>query len=164
MVKGRRLFIRGIETLKRQVRDVRVADLPGAGHYVFLTSAIIVVSLLLTAEPAAQPQSAVDGSWQAEVPVPEGGTIRFLLVFNTNGRELTGTLTLGDSPPLAIEDGRVRDDGDVITFNRTSTADALDKILFIGKVLNDDLVFAFTRVRGPLRSDTIHFTATRIKS
>ena len=121
------------------------------------------VSLLLAAAPAAQPQSAVDGAWQAAVAVPEGGTIRLLLVFSTNDRELTGTLTLGVNPPLAIEDGRVRGDGDVITFKHTSKADALDMILFIGKVMNDEIVFTFTRVRGPDASDSIHFTATRIE-
>lgn len=127
------------------------------------TSASLFVWLLLAAVPTAQAQSTVDGSWQAAVAVPEGGTIRLLLEFSTNDRELTGTLTLGDNPPVAIEEGRVRADGDVITFKHTSKADDLDKIVFIGKVLNDKIVFAFSRIRGPVASDSIHFTATRLK-
>jgi len=62
---------------------------------------------------------------------------------------------VGDNPPLAIEEGRVRGDGDVITLKHTSTADALGEILFIGKVLNDKIVFAFARVKGLVTSDSI---------
>ena len=37
MARGRMLMNRWIDKVKRSVADVRVVDLPGAGHYAFLT-------------------------------------------------------------------------------------------------------------------------------
>lgn len=40
-------------------------------------------------------------------------------------RKLTGTIRLGDNPPVPIQEGRIRGDGDVITFksSRPMTSD-----------------------------------------
>lgn len=119
--------------------------------------------LLLAAVSTTHAQAAVDGSWQAAVAVPESGTIRFLFEFSTNDGKLTGTVKLGDNPPVPIQEGRIRGDGDVITFKRISEDDDLDEIVFIGNVLKDEMRFAFSRIRGKDASDSINFTATRVE-
>jgi hypothetical protein len=125
------------------------------------TGTTLVLWLLLATVSPTDAQAAVDGSWQAAVAVRKGGTIRFLFEFNASDGKLTGTVTLGDNPPVPIQEGRIRGDGDVITFKRISEGDDLDEIVFMGKVLKDEIRFAFSRIRGQVASDPINFTATR---
>lgn len=133
------------------------------GRVKLTTSTSLFAWLLFAAAPAAQLQPVVDGSWQAEVAVPGGGTTRLLFEFTTNDGKLIGTLKVGDEPALAIEDGRVRGDGDVITFRRTSETDRMDRTVFVGMVLSDKIVFVCARFRGLLASGPIRFTASRVR-
>ena len=127
-----------------------------------ITSASLLAWLLCAAPPPAQAQSVVDGKWQADVAAPAGGTTRFVFEFTARDDELTGTLKVGDAPAFAIEDGRVRGDGSVIHFTHTSKTDKLDRVSFVGKVLDGKIVFAFARFRDFLTSGPV-FTATRIQ-
>lgn len=127
------------------------------------TGSTFFLWLLLATVPTTHAQTTVDGSWQAVVDVPNGDTIHLLFTFSTNEEKLTGTVTLGDNPPVPIQEGRVRGDGDVITFKRISKDDDRDQILFVGKLVKDEIHFAFARTREEIASNSINFMATRVE-
>jgi hypothetical protein len=128
----------------------------------------IVPALVIAAVVAVSAQpSAFDGIWVAEVPSPDGDRVRFVFQFATDGDELTGTLQIGATKPVPLENGRVR--ADVISFNRTLEGDDGDTVQFLARLLDDGLHVGFMRrppADAPPRaggSNVINFTARRLE-
>jgi hypothetical protein len=116
---------------------------------------------------AAQP-SPFDGTWVADVPLPGGERVRFVLQLSVEDDELTGTLQIGNTKPVAIENGRVRED--VISFNRTLEGDDDGTVQFLARVLDDGLHVGFMRRPPPdapprtAESGVVNFTAKRMEA
>ena len=102
--------------------------------------ALIIATLMAQASP-------FDGTWTAEVPSPGGDRVKFVLQLTVEDDELTGTLQIGNSKPVAIENGRVRED--VISFKRTLDGDAGETVQFLARVLDDGLHVGFMRRLPP---------------
>lgn len=113
---------------------------------------LVVAARPLAAQPRAQvrppaeaepssPSSPFDGQWVADVPLPGGGEpVRFTLLLMTEDDELRGTLQIGTSRAVPIENGKVR--GDVISFQRT-LGDNESIVRFLARVADDGLHVGF---------------------
>jgi hypothetical protein len=128
----------------------------------------ILPALVIAATVAVMAQtSPFDGVWVADVPSPGGERVRFVLQLSADEEELAGTLQIGDSEPVEIENGRVR--GNVISFSRTLEGDDDVIVQFLARVVDDGLHVGFMqRPAGgaPPRageSSVINFTAKRLE-
>jgi hypothetical protein len=125
----------------------------------------IVPALVLAATLAVSAQpSPFDGTWVADVPSPGGDRVRFVLELRAEDGELTGTLQIGSTRPVAIENGRIR--GDVISFDHTLDGNDGGTVQFLARVLADGLHVGFMRrpadaPPGTAGSDVVNFTAKR---
>jgi hypothetical protein len=129
----------------------------------------IVPTLVIAATVVVVAQSSpFDGTWVADVPSPDGDRVRFVLELSVEDDELTGTLQIGNSKPVEIENGRVR--ADVISFNRTLEGDDGETVQFLARVLDDGLHVGFMRRPPPDApprtggSGVVNFTAKRLEA
>jgi hypothetical protein len=128
----------------------------------------ILPALVIAAAISVMAQtSPFDGIWVADVPSPGGEHVRFVLRLSADDEELSGTLQIGDSQPVQIENGRVR--GNVISFSRTLAGSDEVIVQFLARVLDDGLHVGFMERRAgdaPPRageSAVINFTAKRLE-
>jgi hypothetical protein len=128
-----------------------------------------VPALVIAATVAVAAQrSPFDGTWVADVPSPGGDRVRFVLRLSAEEDELTGTLQIGNSKPVEIENGRVR--AGVISFTRTLEGDDGETVQFLARVLDDGLHVGFMRRPAPDapprtgNADVVNFTAKRMES
>jgi hypothetical protein len=128
----------------------------------------ILPALALAATVAVTAQSSpFDGIWVADVPAPGGDRVKFVIQLSVDDDQLTGTLQIGDSRPIEIENGRVR--GEVISFSRTLEGDDDATVQFLARVVDDGLHVGFMRraaADAPSRSaesTVVNFTAKRME-
>jgi hypothetical protein len=129
----------------------------------------IVPALVIAAAVAVTAQSSpFDGTWVADVPLPGGDPVRFVLQLSVEDDELTGTLQIGDTRAVAIENGRIR--ADVISFSRTLEDDDGGTVQFLARALDDGLHVGFMRRPPPDApprpggSGVVNFTAKRMEA
>lgn len=111
--------------------------------------------------------SPFDGIWVAEVPLPDGPTVRFTLMLSVDDEGPKGTLRIGAAKPVPIENARLR--GDVLSFRR-NLGEGEGSIMFLARVLDDGMHVGFMQ-RPPEgtspssgSSKVVNFTAKRLTS
>lgn len=126
----------------------------------------IAAVLLATGSLVAQ-TSPFDGIWVADVPSPDGERLRFVLQLSVEGSKIAGTLQIGDTKPVPIENGSVR--GDVLSFRR-NLGEGEGAIQFLARVIDDGLRVGFMHrpkddePRSGGSSQVVNFTARRMRS
>jgi hypothetical protein len=103
--------------------------------------------LLAGLVPALAIQGTVSGEWRAD-----SAPIR--MKFQVDGNKLSGAVSLGESVPLPIQNGKV--DRDVVSFHLAD--DSGGKIAFTGKVEGESIKFAVVGKKFPKE-----FIAKRMK-
>lgn len=100
------------------------------------------------------------GTWNGEFKTREGGAFQVTLTLKADGDKLTGTLGIGNSDDMAIENGKVT--GDQITFTITRAGRDNQKIQanYTGKIDGDSMKLTSSR-EGSQR--TQEYTLTRAK-
>lgn len=99
-----------------------------------LLMAIAGAALLLAADPT--------GTWQADLPGPEGNTYPMTFKLKADGAKLTGTMG-GDQFEQAIQDGEIK--GDDIVFSVHLEFNGGIDLKFTGKVAADKIDFTVLR-------------------
>jgi hypothetical protein len=115
-----------------------------------LGPSLFTLSLLLAPPTVRVLHAQVDlaGTWEAELPVNERNeTRRLTLEFRAQEDDLSGSIIVGNDPPLTMVDLRVQ--GDAVMFALTSESDERFRILFIGWVRDDQIVFHATHLFVP---------------
>jgi hypothetical protein len=100
---------------------------------------LTLAAVLLMAAPAGA-ASGVAGKWTGETQ-GRNGPQKITLELKTAGEALTGTMATGDTPPVAVEDGKVS--GAKVSFTTTRSIQGFDlKVKWSGEAKDDTLTLA----------------------
>lgn len=131
---------------------------------------VIPVAILATAVSlGAQSPSlwwSFAGAWVGDAPMPGGRRVPIMIGLTlVLGDRVVGTLKVGDTDMVSIEEGRVR--GGMVSFHRTLSDDG-SRMHFLAELIDDSLRVRFMHdpaadARAPRgSSEVVIFTATRV--
>jgi hypothetical protein len=109
--------------------------------------------LLALSVSSALAQSSVDGTWSGTIQGPQGD-FPVTMTFETDGAELTGTISDFQGGQTEIENGSVQ--GDTISFQQTFAPGGQPfSISYVGRLVDGELAMV---VEVPEMSERIEFT------
>jgi hypothetical protein len=79
-------------------------------RFIHVVLAIVLVHVIALSAQAVR----IDGSWSGEAAARAAPSFPVVAVFKTNGKSLTGTISVDDAPGEPIRDGEI--DGNAIYF------------------------------------------------